>query len=383
MPFLLVVLIFAARLTWFNLYRDKGPDGYFAAPAGLRLNIDATAVGTCAGDFPEHFVAQSRCGQYYLSRPGYSALIFVLSRPAVWAGELLPERAWKKMPVEKTLLPYAASVGTAVFLNLFLAFATIYGIRRLFSPYLPNWETVWLAQILYASAYGTSAHLGDAIAEIFQHCLMIWVPILFRDSKGWARAIPLGFAATGKEILCSFAGGFIEAWKYKRLDWKILFLPVPLLGWFFYLKVIEGVVFQKYYLVSDWDYGTWYLVIFKDPALFQARLWHVLSATYRSFLPAFLPLIWIGGIAYLFLWRRIPLLIHAQFLMGAGQFFAMGFVHPRILYNFLFIPFIYSTALLASLTCAYYGLEKKALPYLGLLSALLGLGAVALVFSIH
>ncbi len=382
LPFFLIVAIFSLRLTAFNIYREFPEGSTFETPVGLRLNIDAKGVGTCSGDFPRHFIEQSRCGYYYLSRPGYFALLFAASRPVVWVGNILPDSLWEKIPLEKELLPFAAAVVVAVFLNLALAFLTLLGIRRLFSPYLRE-DQVWLAQILYASAYGTSAHLSDGIAEIFQHAMMVWVPLIFRDASIPTRGIVLAFVATGKEVLCCFAGGIIAAWKEKRLSWDLVLIPIPLLCWFAFLKFGHGVTIKSY-SVSDWDYGTWYLTAFSDFPLFLKKCEHVFFPFFRFLLPTFIPLLWIGIVAYPFVFRRIPFLIHAQMLMSVGQMFAMGYIHPRVMYNFLFMPLLLTTIFGMEWLSGRFGDKTgRHSMVLGLVAATLGILCVCLVYGIY
>lgn len=380
-PYALIVLVFALRISAFNLYRDFPSGAAFETAIG-RLNIDAKGVGTCAGDFPRHFIEQSRCGYYYLSRPGYFAVVYAASRPIVWGAALLPDSAWAKIPVERELFPYAVSVVVAVFLNLALGFLTVLGIKRLFAPYLKP-ELVWLAQVLYASAYGTSAHMADGIAEVFQHLMMVWVPLLFRDMRSPVRGITLGFAATGKEVICCFAGGVITAWKEKKLSWDLLFIPVPLLCWFAFLRIGHGVEIKSY-SVSDWDYGTWYLTAFRDFPLFLQKCEKVFVPFFRFLLPTFIPFLWIGLIAYPLRFRAIPFLIHAQLLMAAGQMFAMGYIHPRVMYNFLFLPLLFAAVLGINWALSLLkGDSGRQTAVFGLGAAAVGILCVCLVYGIY
>jgi hypothetical protein len=384
LPFALILIVFSMRLTSFNIYKHMPEGATFETPVGLRLNIDGKGVGTCAADFPRRFIEQSRCGYYYLARPGYSALLFALSKPIVWAGELIPDSLWQKIPLERSLFPYAAAVLVAVFANILFAWLALWGIRRLFAPYISNPAILWLAQMLYASAYGTSAHLADALAEVFQHLLLIWIPILFRDYRGFFRGASLGLLMTGKEVVCAFAGGLISSWKERKLSRDLLLLPIPILLWFAFLKLGHGVAIKSY-PVSDWGYGTWYLTIFSDWAIFQEKARHVFGYFFYFLFPTFIPLLWIGIPAYFFLLKRIPFLIHIQMIMALGQVIAMGYMHPRVLYNFLFMPLVFSTALAFE-----FGIERspwkksaKIIPLLGFLSAIFGLICVAFVFGIY
>ncbi len=345
LPFLLIVVAFVLRATVFQIYKHYPPGSCYETPIGLTLNIDSPGYGACAGDFPKKFIEQTRCGFYFLVRPAYPFALFVLSKPGIWLVEtFLPDAAWNHIPVPRDQFRFAAAMFLGIPLNLLIAFLTLIGIRKLFTPYLKTPESVWLAQVLYASSYGASAYIANPIPENLQQLVMVWVPVIFRERFTWLGLAGLSASLMVKELLCLFAAGLAYAWRRRSLTARYLLIPVPLLLWLSWLHWGHGVAIRLHN-VSTFDQGVWFFKVFTAPVAFQAKLLLVVRAFLTSWPLSMLPVLPIGIVASIVYFRRLPELIRWNLVFCVLQVLAMGYIDPRITFNFLFMPTLYGTVL--------------------------------------